>query len=161
MNGGTGYSNSTAIGYAAYINASNQITLGNTAISVLRCQQTSITGLSDARDKKDIQPLTNGLTFVEKLNPVSFIWNMRDGVKVDIPDMGFLAQDLQKVQEETRTNVPGLVYDINPDKLEASYGALLPLLVKSVQELSAKVTTLETELNELKSTFHNFVKKVE
>ena len=31
----------------------------------------------------------------------------------------------------------------NPDKLEASYGRFMPILVKAVQELSAKVTALE------------------
>jgi len=75
---------------------------------------------------------------------------MRDGGKVDIPDMGFIAQDLQQVQEDTGITIPNLVYDVNPDKLEASYGTLLPILVKAVQDLSSKVTILETELNELK-----------
>jgi hypothetical protein len=35
------------------------------------------------------------------------------------------------------------VYDANPEKLEASYGKLIPVLVKAIQELSAKVTALE------------------
>jgi hypothetical protein len=78
---------------------------------------------------------------------------MRDGGKVDIPDMGFIAQDLQQVQKDTGITVPGLVYDVNPDKLEASYGRLFPLLVKAVQELSIKVRELEIELNELKFKF--------
>ena len=75
---------------------------------------------------------------------------MRDGGKVDIPAMGFIAQDLKQVQEDTGITVPNLVYESNPDRLEASYGTLLPILVKAVQELSAKVTILETELSELK-----------
>jgi hypothetical protein len=64
--------------------------------------------------------------------------------------MGFIAQELKQVQEETGITVPNLVSDKNPDRIEASYGTLLPILVKAVQELSAKVTTLETELSELK-----------
>jgi hypothetical protein len=78
---------------------------------------------------------------------------MRDGGKVDIPEMGFIAQDLQQVQKDTGIIVPGLVYDVNPDRLEAAYGRLFPLLVKSVQELSTKVKSLETRLNELKLRF--------
>jgi len=149
-------SNNTCIGCNAQASSSsinNEITLGDSSIATLRCQQTTITSLSDARDKKEIKPLENGLTFVEKLNPVSFIWNMRDGGKVDIPEMGFIAQDLQQVQKDTGITVPNLVYESNPDRLEASYGTLLPLLVKSVQELSIKVRVLETELNELKLRF--------
>ena len=144
------YTNSTALGYSAIIDASNCIVLGNSAILTLTCAVQTITGLSDARDKKDIQPLTNGINFIEKLNPVSFIWDTRDKAKVDIPEMGFIAQELKQVQEETGITVPNLVSDKNPDRIEASYGTLLPILVKAVQELSAKVTTLETELNELK-----------
>ena len=149
------YSNSTAVGYGAIIDASNQIVLGNSSIVSLNCQVQTITSLSDARDKKDIQPLTNGISFVEKLNPVSFIWNMRDKGKVDIPEIGFIAQELVEIQKTTGITIPNLVSETNPDRLEASYGTLLPILVKSVQELSAKVTSLETELNELKSTLKN------
>jgi len=36
-----------------------------------------------------------------------------------------------------------LVYDENPDKLEISYGKLVPILVKAVKELSDKVKALE------------------
>ena len=144
------WQNSTALGNGALITDSNQIVLGNSSIGILKCQVQTITSLSDVRDKKNIQPLTNGITFVDKLNPVKFDWNMRDKAKVDIPEMGFIAQDLKQVQEETGITVPGLVYDIDPDRLEASYGTLIPILVKAIQDLSKKVTILETELNELK-----------
>jgi hypothetical protein len=130
--------NCTSLGNNAICNDSNQITLGNSSISALRCQVTTITALSDQRDKKDIEPLGSSLSFVEQLKPVHFNWNMRDGGKVDIPEIGFIAQDLQKVQLDTGMKVPNLVYDVNPDRLEASYGTLLPLLVKSIQELSLK-----------------------
>ena len=36
-----------------------------------------------------------------------------------------------------------LVMEENPDKLEAKQGKLIPVLVKAIQELSAKVTALE------------------
>jgi len=63
---------------------------------------------------------------------------MRDGAKVGVPDTGFIAQDLKRVQEQTGIEIPGLVYESNPEKLEASYGKLIPVLVKALQELSAK-----------------------
>lgn len=145
------WQNSTALGNGALITGSNQIVLGNSSIGILKCQVQTITSLSDVRDKKNIQPLTNGITFVDKLNPVKFDWNMRDGGKVDIPEMGFIAQDLQQVQEETGIVVPGLVSDSNPDRLEASYGTLLPIMVKSIQDLSAKLTTSEAKITELET----------
>jgi len=142
--------NNTCLGYQAGISAlsvSNEITLGNSSISALRCQVTSITSLSDARDKTDIEDLPAGLDFVNELRPVKFTWNMRDGAKVNEPDTGFIAQDLQSVQENTGVDIPGLVYDTNPEKLEAAYGKLIPVLVKSIQELTAKVNELENRLN--------------
>ena len=73
---------------------------------------------------------------------------MRDGAKVDIEEAGFVAQDLDEAQQEfDAEGYLQLVLKENPDKLEASYGKLVPMLVKAVQELSAKVTELEDKLN--------------
>jgi hypothetical protein len=141
--------NNTGIGYNAQCSsstASNEVTLGNSSVSTLRCQVTTITSLSDARDKTDVQPLNAGLEFVEALNPVSFTWNMRDGGKVGVADTGFIAQDLQAAQADTGVTIPDLVYDINPDKLEAGYGKLIPVLVQAVKDLSEKVKDLEAKL---------------
>ena len=142
-------SNNTLVGYASEASSatvSNEITLGNSSIATLRCQVTTITSLSDARDKTDIQPLNAGLEFVEALNPVSFTWNMRDGGKVGEADTGFIAQDLQAAQAKTGVTIPDLVYDVNPDKLEAGYGKLVPVLVQAIKDLSDKVKDLEARL---------------
>ena len=127
----------------------NSITLGNSSHNILRCAVTSITSLSDERDKKDIKDLTVGLNFVENLRPVEFIWDERAEIgKHDIADFGFIAQDLKKSQEDVElADTLKLVYEENPEKLEASYGKLVPILVKAIQELSAKVTELESKLN--------------
>lgn len=142
-------SNNTIIGYnAASTSAtvSNEITLGNSSIATLRCQVTTITSLSDARDKANIRDLPAGLDFIKALRAVSFDWNMRDGGKVGIADTGFIAQELKAAQEVTGISIPGLVYEENPERLEAGYGKLLPVLVKAIQELSAKVESLEAQL---------------
>ena len=123
----------------------NEITLGDSLIGTLRCAVTSITSLSDARDKEDVAKLTAGLEFVKELNPVSFVWNDRneDG-KHGVKDFGFIAQDLKATQEKyDMAETLKLVYEENPEKLEASYGKLIPILVKAIQELTAKVEQLE------------------
>ena len=130
--------------------ASNVITLGNASIATLRCQVTTITSLSDARDKKEITNLRAGLDFVSKLRPVSFTWDSRDGGKVDIEDAGFIAQELLAVQEETGIVIPNLVSQENPDRLEAGYSTLLPVLVNAVQELAGMVEGLQDEITALK-----------
>jgi hypothetical protein len=142
--------NNIVIGYnstAATATTSNSITLGNSSNNVLRCAVTSITSLSDARDKKDVVELRAGLDFVKGLRPVEFVWDDRDeNGKHDINDFGFIAQELKSAQEEAEmADVLKLVYDENPEKLEASYGKLIPILVKAIQELTAKVELLENK----------------
>jgi hypothetical protein len=140
--------NNTCIGYNAQLSqsgASNEITLGNSTNSVLRCAVTSITSLSDARDKKEIKDLSIGLDFVNKLKPVEFVWDDRneDG-KHDVSDFGFIAQDLKASQEEVEmAETLKLVYESNPEKLEASYGKLIPILVKAIQDLSKEIEELK------------------
>ena len=144
----TGQGN-TCIGSGASPSAAGvsfEFTLGNW-VNVLRCQQTSITSLSDARDKKEIEELPIGLDFVKGLKPVKFVWDDRDeNGRHDIKDFGFIAQDLKKSQEDAELeDTLKLVYESNPEKLEASYGKLIPILVKAIQDLSAKVEALEAQ----------------
>ena len=121
--------------------------MGNSGISTLRCQVTSITSLSDRRDKTNIESIPVGLDFIKDLKPVKFEWNMRDGGKVGIEEGGFIAQELLATEEKFGVrDWLGLVYDSNPEKLEASPAKLIPILVKAIQELSAKVDALEAQL---------------
>lgn len=143
-------SNNIIIGYnttGSSATVSNEITLGNSSIATIRAQVTTITSLSDARDKTNISDLPAGLEFINALRPVAFDWNMRDGGKVGVPDTGFIAQDLLEAQEATGVDIPHLVYANNPDRLEAGYGKLIPVLVKAIQELSAEVKYLKSQLN--------------
>jgi len=145
--------NNTCIGNGsdpATATTSNTVTLGNSSIATLRCQATTITSLSDARDKTNITTLPAGLDFINALRPVAFDWNTRDGKKVGIHEFGFIAQELQEAQASTGITVPNLVSTENPDKLEASAGTLLPVLVNAVQELAAMVRDLQAELSIIK-----------
>lgn len=138
--------NNTYIGNQSAPNCpdeSNTVNLGNAAIKTLRCQAGTITSLSDERDKTDISPLPTALAFVADLNPVSFVWNSRDGSKKDIKDTGFIAQQLLESQIKTNFSIPGLIDNSNPNKLEASYAKLIPVLVKAIQELTEEVAKLK------------------
>jgi hypothetical protein len=144
----TGQGN-TCVGHSASPSSATsnfEFTLGAT-VNVLRCQQTSITSLSDARDKKEIEELPVGLDFVKGLKPVKFVWDERDeNGRHDIKDFGFIAQDLKKSQEDAELeDTLKLVYEANPDKLEASYGKLIPILVKAIQELSKELEILKSK----------------
>ena len=61
--------------------------------------------------------------------------------------LDLLHKDLDKAQiDADAEDYLSLVLKNNPEKLEASYGKLVPVLVKAVQELSAEVATLKKEI---------------
>ena len=142
---------------ATNLQVSNEITLGNGGITKLRCAVQSITSLSDERDKTDIKPLEYGLDFINQLQPKQFVWDQRveygvdydeDDNEIEIElenanrgkkDFGFIAQDVQELDDDTLR----LVSDDNPEKLELSYGKLVPILVQAIQELQAEVNALK------------------
>jgi len=147
----TSGTNVTCIGHdaeASSATASNEITLGDANVSTLRCNTQTISSLSDARDKTDVQELPEGLDFISKLNPVKFQWQTRDGNGKDgTYEAGFVAQELQSAQQDADADYLGLVMDENPDRLEASYGKLVPMLVKAIQELKSEVEQLKANAN--------------
>jgi hypothetical protein len=146
MNSGQyNYTNSMALGANSIITQSNQIVLGDSNIGSLNCQVQSITALSDARDKTNIQLLDTVGSFIDQLKPVHFEWNMRKGgeAKKGKPEIGFLAQDLLEAQDTAGLHVPNLVNATNPNELLASYATLIPLLVKAIQELRQEVAELK------------------
>ena len=137
--------NNSCVGYdsrQATVIATNSINLGDANISALRCATTTVTALSDERDKTDIVDLDMGLDFVRRLRPRRFVWADRHGGKVGIAEAGFVAQELQQAQADEGSMLPYLVEDQNPDKLEAAPSRLLPAMVLAIQELADKVEAL-------------------
>ena len=142
--------NNMVLGYSAVPSSgvvNNEITLGNNSVTSLRCNVQTISSLSDERDKTAIEELSYGLNFINDMRPVQFTWNRRDGTFGTKKDLGFIAQELMDVEIEhssaTRTR---LVNSENPERLEADYVRTYPILVKAVQELSAKVDSLEARI---------------
>lgn len=129
--------NQNSFGFGATCTANNQVTLGNSSIATLRCQQTSITALSDLRDKTNVKPLTLGVDFIDALQPISFFYtHERGGSPKPGQEAGFGAQHLQEASAKFGAEWLRLVDDSNPDKLEATPGRLFPVMVKAIQELS-------------------------
>ena len=159
-------SNNTFLGHNAKPSSSsvsNEITLGNASVTSLRAYA-ALTNLSDRRDKTDIITISEGLVFLKKLNPVSFTWNTRDKAKVGIKSAGFIAQELLALQKQSKIGANlDLVSENNPDKLEARYGNLLPVIVKAIQEESAEkdkeIKALKERLNALEKQMNQLLNK--
>jgi len=73
---------------------------------------------------------------------------MRESGRVGDKDTGFIAQELMAAEDEAGfAEYLQLTLRDNPEKLEATQGRLIPILVKAIQELSAKVAELEAKVN--------------
>lgn len=140
--------------------ATDQITLGNQFVTSLRCNVTTITSLSDRRDKSNIKELSVGLDFITKLKPRQFNWDRRewykdgisDGSRMnEVPTAGFIAQELDSAQTRAGADWLSLVLKDNPEKWEATPGNLLPVMVKAIQELNEKCEKLHAENEKLKN----------
>lgn len=149
---------------------SNQITLGNSSITSLRCAVQSISSLSDRRDKRDIQDLSVGLDFLMQLKPREFNWDRREWYEGNYsdgslmqskPTAGFIAQELDEVQTQAKSEWLNLVLKDNPDKLEATYGNLLPVMVKAIQEQQKLIEELKKENAQLRSDINCRIQKLE
>jgi hypothetical protein len=107
-------------------------------------RSTSITGLSDQREKENIRTLDVGLNEVLSLQPRRFDW--KDGSALNVA--GFVAQEVQQV-------LPDLIeeYKINDEenRLGLKMGDMIPTLVKAIQEQQALITTLTDRITALEN----------
>ncbi len=136
----------TSLGYGAKPSSATvggEFTLGDTNVNNLRCNDTTISSLSDQRDKTEIVDNPYGLEFLKSIQSRKFTWATREGnVKDGSTRLGFIAQELLAATDGDN-DVLDLVYESNPDRLEAKAGNLIPILVKAIQELAAEVQELK------------------
>jgi len=167
---GYGTANSTVIGYNADGTGDNEIALGNTSISAIKAQVTSITAYSsDERTKKDVADYDlKGVDFIKELqlktylykNPVDFPDEIRHS-KWDAKDedgnliherpsdstetqVGFIAQEVEAALAKHgvgNTETYAPTQDSGIKTL--TYGNLIFPLIKAVQELTARIEELE------------------
>ncbi|MEI7508805.1 MAG: tail fiber domain-containing protein [Flavobacterium sp.] len=157
------------------IAASGSATLGtsNHRWSSVYAQNGTI-NTSDARMKKDINPLSYGLNELMKLKPVSFKWKNNKIGKTTIPEnleetkIGFLAQDLLTVIPEvvkthdwriTDEKQPEIYNYVENPNLGVMYSDIIPVVVKAVQEQQVQIEELKTEIKQLKIQ-NDLLKKV-
>lgn len=129
----------------------NTITIGN--LTMTTCQRAACstwTALSDCRDKTNIKDMSIGLDFISEVRPVTFTWNTRDGNKVNVPDGGFVAQELLATSNKYGVNDwLRLVLTDNPDNYYADPGKLLPVAIKAIQDLKEEVVDLRNRVTAL------------
>jgi len=177
-----GYNNSTAIGELALFTNNNQVRIGTGST-------TSIGGyvgwsnLSDGRTKKNIQQDVPGLAFINKLQPVTYNFDL-DAVDYlqrgdKAKDMlaalsqeekaaredkekrlytGFVAQDVEKTAQSIDYNFSGIEVD-ESGVYSLEYSEFVMPLVKAVQEYNEKNNALQVQVNELTKLVEKLLKK--
>ncbi len=101
---------------------------------------------SDERIKRDIAPTqVIGLDVINALEMKEFRWNPNFCEYDGLNRIGFIAQNCEQAYPEMVSESPDERFDF--DVKSVAKGELMPVLVKAVQELSAKVDLLEAQLS--------------
>jgi len=158
--GVVGYSNNlAAYGFLGYNNAWGVVCTGTSCGG-----NQAWTNYSDIRLKERIKPLpeTDGLATIMKLKPVRFHWKDAALDKKKGEQLGFIAQDVEKLLPEllgsaidtTITTADGKTTQVR-DVKNLSYATLVVPLTKAVQELKAANDNLISETAVLKRANDN------
>ena len=163
----TSRNNAIAIGQGVTVAADNRVTIGsgsNIASLELDGSDTSWAASSDERLKENITDSTAGLSFINDLRPVTYNWKKAKDVPNDLPQYidgsddpclgyeygtelhGFVAQEVKTVIDNHSEVKDGqAVWQTDETTVQTlAPSALIPMLVKAIQELSAEIETLKS-----------------
>jgi hypothetical protein len=161
--------NSMALGYSAQVGASNEVMIGNSAISVIG-GKVGWSTFSDGRFKTNIKPNVPGLIFIKLLEPVTYnvdvsnyekflgesdssINKLKDSYDAAEKKVhtGFIAQDVETAARKINYDFDGINHPQNDkDNYSIVYANFVPSLVAAVQELSKMNDAKEASIDTLK-----------
>ena len=116
-------------------------------------------------ERKDIQDEKVGLEFINELRPVTYLWKKEKDIPEEMVthkagseerimngkyNHGFVAQEVKELIDKTPDLKEGfdMWSESGEDKRQRiGEGALMPIMVKAVQQLSDKVDELTEKLN--------------
>ncbi|WP_157995308.1 tail fiber domain-containing protein [Peristeroidobacter soli] len=99
---------------------------------------------SDERLKKDITAFKAGLEVVRQLHPVSFHYNGLEGLSSERPQVGLIAQEVERVAPQMVSIRAG---EEIKDVRVMSPQALQYMLINAVQELESRLADIERRLD--------------
>ena len=156
--------NQIVLGHDAACNADDSFVIGNgTTDSAIAFGATSITAPSDVRYKENIESQQAGLSFINDLRPVTFDWKKKkdlpkdhrayeDSEEREMNDKtnhGFIAQEVKAVIDahpEIKDGLGMWSEDEADGRQRVGPGALVPILVTAIQELSAELKEIKEKL---------------
>jgi len=162
--GSASRNNSIVMGEAVVSVSNGQFTFGTgTSDSNIANGATSISAPSDQRYKEEIADATAGLAFIKDLRPVTFKWKKEKDLPTshrayvedsetrtmnNSTNHGFIAQEVKTAIDAHSEIKDGFDMWCTDDQADGGRqriadGALVPMLVKAIQELEARIATLE------------------
>jgi hypothetical protein len=167
---GTGDGNQIVIGNNLTGAGANNVkfgTSGGTATLGLDGSDTSWAASSDLRLKTNVADCAVGLDFIKDLRPITFKWNNKDAITNTLAQYdatssdpvygsgktqhGFIAQEVKTAINAHSGLKDGFtMWSEDPDGTQqVAPSALIPMLTKALQELSAKNDALEARIKKL------------
>ena len=166
---GAGGSSETVFGYNVQGQGGSTFTFGSgSTFTSVGFGNTNWGGTSDARLKEFVQDETVGLSFVNELRPVTFQWKKKKELPEDFDlyeadsdervmngkyNHGFIAQEVKSVIDKYSDIKDGFdFWSKSSDGMErVAPSALMSIMVKAVQELSAENKALSDRLTTLEN----------
>ena len=114
------------------------------------------TNSSDRRIKKNIvDSKTKALDLIMKIHHVSFDWDKEKTYKEGHIDIGYIAQDLMKIDPNF------VIYNKEFDTYQIDTLYVLSTATKAIQEQEERIEKLEEENKELKNTISDLINRIE
>lgn len=130
---------------------------------------------SDSRLKRDIKPINNALSLINKLEPVSYYFNTEKYPKIGLDEnrlsYGFIAQDLEKILPEMvkDKNLKINSTDIKDANLNmksetevfkvVNYTLLIPILTQAIQEQQTIINEQNKRIEKLEKAVEELINK--
>ena len=105
---------------------------------------------SDARLKQDIQPYTDGLSSLLKINPVTFHYASPSGYDPTPEYVGVIAQELREVAPYMVSVSPKVLEDGSTGYLQVDMSATMFMLINAVKEQQHLIESQQAEIDALK-----------
>jgi hypothetical protein len=140
--GGDGAGNDVQVGSLAA--GVTNIAMYNPAYGYMFLYARQYQNASDARLKKDIEPITGGLEKLLKLRSVSFQWKVTHPNDADRRSLGLVAQEVREV-------LPDAVMEGRDGMLTIDYNAILAMAVEGLKEQQSQLLELRNGLKEIQA----------
>ena len=115
--------------------------------------------LSDARLKKDVQPIGDALAIVEALRGVTFNWDKTVDPAMKLDDrnhVGFIAQEVEAVLPQAVSTAS----DARQTK-SVAYSEVIPVLTEAIKQLKAENDALKNENSAMKARQNDILARLD